>query len=160
MSSPDYSATIRGPQGWISTTGSSLSSTKTTAFVRSLTSDLQLGHKKYYRVYLQPLYTTPPESSPFDHPHATMCQSKFRQNSFTHLTCHKGCSDLVATVTVGIVFLLPTSSIKNRPHWMSHAPSCIAKTFCNVKYMPHALPELSAASSTCLTRYTRLLYAR
>ena len=91
MSSPDYSATIRGPQGWISTTGSSLSSTKTTAFVRSLTSDLQLGHKKYYRVYLQPLYTTPPESSPFDHPPATMCQSKFRQNYFTHLTCHKGC---------------------------------------------------------------------
>ena len=124
MSSLDYSTAIRGPQGWISTTRSSLSSTKTTAFVGSLTSDLQLGHKKYYRVYLQPLYITPPESSPFDHPHDTMRQLKFRQNSSTHLTCHKGCSNLVAAITVGIVFLLPTSSIKNRPHRTSYAPSC------------------------------------
>ena len=79
-----------------------------------------------------------------------MCQSKFRQNSFTHLTCHKGCSDLVATVTVGIVFLLPTSSIKNRPHWMSHAPSCIARTFCSVIYVPHALhaPSLCPLTSS------------
>ena len=47
----------------------------------------------------------PPKSSPSDHPCTITHRSKFRQNSSMHVTRHKGCFDLVATVIVKIVFL-------------------------------------------------------
>ena len=80
MPSLDCLAAIKSPQGWISTARSSSSAAKTTAFIGSITSDLQSGHKTYHCVAFQYLYTTPLETSSSNHPCATKCWSKFLQN--------------------------------------------------------------------------------
>ena len=80
MPSPDCPVAIRGPQGWISTARSSSSAAKTTAFIGSITSDLQSGHKTYHCVAFQSLNTTPLETSSSNHPRATKRWSKFLQN--------------------------------------------------------------------------------
>ena len=68
MPSPNCSAAVRGPQGWISTARSSSSVTKTTAIIGFVTFDLRLGGKTYHRVDFQSLYKLPLETSTSDHP--------------------------------------------------------------------------------------------
>ena len=79
MPSPDCSTAVRGAQGWILTAKSSITATKITAFVRSSTKDLRLGHKIYHRVDFQSIYTTSSESSSSDLPCAATRWSKIRQ---------------------------------------------------------------------------------
>ena len=71
MPSPYCSTIIRGAQGWILTTRSLITATNIIASIGSSTLDLRLGHKTYYRVDFQPIYTMPPESSSSDPPHAS-----------------------------------------------------------------------------------------
>ena len=77
MPSSDCSIVVRGTQGWISTTKSSIFATKTIASVGSVTSDLQLGHKTYHCVDFQLLYTTSLESSSSNHSRAGQSFDKF-----------------------------------------------------------------------------------
>ena len=72
----DYSTAIKGPQGWIFAARSSFSATKTTAIVGSITSDLQLQHETYHRVYCQPIYSTQLETSTSELPRTLMRHPK------------------------------------------------------------------------------------
>ena len=75
---------------------------------------------------------------------------------------HKGCSNPIAVILVGIVFLRSTSSTKNRPYLTFHEPPRVAKTFYCVIYTPHTvhapplLPLTSSMTSYCHVTLPRL----
>ena len=139
MPSPDCPAAIRGPHGWISAARSSSSATKTTAFIGSIISDLQLGHKTYHYVAFQSLYTDPPETSTFDHPCTATCQSKFMQN-------HPRASRAINIALILLPPPLSESSFSDLHSWKRTGligclacPHALPKFHCNVNYAPHAL---------------------
>ena len=142
------SATIRGPQGWISGTRSSSSAAKTTAIIESITSNLRLGHKTYHCVAFQSLYTMPLENSSSNDPRAAMRQSKFLQN-------HPCASRALNIASIMSPSPLSKSSfsdlyIRKRIGLIRSltCPHALPEFHCNVSYVPHAL-HVSPAAHWC-----------
>ena len=119
-SSPNCSAAVRGPQDWISTARSTLSTAKDHCLLESVHCELRLRHQKYHFVDLKSIYSTPLESSLSDYSCATMHQSKFRRRYFTRLIRLQRCSNLDAAITNGIVLLQSTWSTRLHCRYWCH----------------------------------------